>query len=74
MLGKCLRDITIAEQAFATFQNLRKSRVEALIQAAKRSIVIPPASRRGGVYGLIFSQGTSVKKQGSGSPKSLNLY
>jgi 2-polyprenyl-6-methoxyphenol hydroxylase-like FAD-dependent oxidoreductase len=37
VLGKCLRDIANTEQAFATFQNLRKARVENLIRAARRN-------------------------------------
>jgi 2-polyprenyl-6-methoxyphenol hydroxylase-like FAD-dependent oxidoreductase len=37
VLGKCLRDIANPEQAFATFQHLRKKRVEALIQQARRT-------------------------------------
>jgi 2-polyprenyl-6-methoxyphenol hydroxylase-like FAD-dependent oxidoreductase len=37
VLGKCLRDIESVEQAFATFQSLRKARVENIIQAARRN-------------------------------------
>lgn len=37
VLGKCLRDIADLEEAFATFQNLRKARVEAVIQQARRN-------------------------------------
>ncbi len=36
-LAKCLRDISNAEQALATFQDLRKARVENIIQAARRN-------------------------------------
>ena len=37
VLSKCLRDIPNIEQAFSTFQNLRKTRVEAVIQQARRN-------------------------------------
>lgn len=37
VLGKCLRDIQTTERAFATFQGLRKARVEALIGQARRT-------------------------------------
>jgi 2-polyprenyl-6-methoxyphenol hydroxylase-like FAD-dependent oxidoreductase len=37
VLGKCLRDIADSEKAFATFQGLRKTRVEALIGQARRN-------------------------------------
>jgi 2-polyprenyl-6-methoxyphenol hydroxylase-like FAD-dependent oxidoreductase len=50
ILGKCLRDIQNTERAFATFQGLRKARVEAIIQQARRN-----GSRKipGPVMGLI---------------------
>jgi 2-polyprenyl-6-methoxyphenol hydroxylase-like FAD-dependent oxidoreductase len=37
VLGKCLRDIADSERVFATFQRLRKARVEALIGQARRT-------------------------------------
>lgn len=37
VLGKCLRDVTDTEHAFATFQGLRRARVEAVVQQARRN-------------------------------------
>lgn len=37
VLGKCLRDVADVAQAFTTFQNLRKARVEAAVRQARRS-------------------------------------
>jgi 2-polyprenyl-6-methoxyphenol hydroxylase-like FAD-dependent oxidoreductase len=37
ILGKCLRDIDNVERAFATFQGLRKARVEEIIEQARRN-------------------------------------
>lgn len=37
VLGKCLRDIADLEKAFATFQGLRKARVEQVVRQARRN-------------------------------------
>lgn len=37
VLGKCLRDLPGSEEAFAAFQNLRKARVEAVVEQARRN-------------------------------------
>ena len=37
VLGKCLRDVTDLQEAFATFQALRRARVEAVAQQARRN-------------------------------------
>ena len=37
VLGKCLRDLPDSERAFAAFQSLRKARVEAVVQQARRN-------------------------------------